>query len=55
MLFGLPEAVEAIVGNGGRGIAGGGDGSDVVDELLRRLDVSALMRSNEISFPLFLS
>lgn len=54
MLVVVPAEAEAILGRGGRGMAGGGDGSDVVEVLLRRLEVRELVRSIEGSFPLFL-
>ena len=41
----VPFAAEAMDGRGGKGIAGGGEGREVADELLRRLDVIELLRS----------
>lgn len=56
MLPVLPLVWEAIVGRGGRGMAGGGEGREVAEELLRRLELSELLRSCETSWlpPLFL-
>lgn len=49
-------AVEAIVGRGGRGMAGGGEGKEAVEELFRKLEVKELERSKDDSWaPLFLS
>lgn len=53
MLLVFPAVAEAIFGKGGRGMAGGGDGRDVVDVLLR-IDERELVRSMDISVPLFL-
>lgn len=41
----MPFVAEAMFGRGGRGMAGGGEGREVADELLRRLDVIELLRS----------
>lgn len=51
----LPEVVEAIVGSGGSGMAGGGEGREVADELLRT-EFREPLRSSEPSWALpFLS
>lgn len=46
----MPLVADAIEGRGGRGIAGGGEGRDAAEELLRRLDVRELLRSWELSW-----
>ena len=50
---------DAIVGSGGRGIAGGGDGRDTTDVLFRRLDEielpPELLRSWVLSWVWFLT
>lgn len=49
MLPALPDAAEAMVGSGGSGMAGGGDGRDAVEEFFRRFDVMEPFRSSEPS------
>lgn len=46
----LPLLCEAMLGSGGRGIAGGGEGREAADELLRRFELSELLRSCELSW-----